>query len=150
MKIISRLERASALDQLVKPGQKLAKVVTRGRLGDALHGVQLGHPVHPPLVQVPVGAWLCASVVGLRSDGERTARALTVLGLAGAAPAAIAGLADWSQQHEQQLRVGVVHALTNTAATTCFASSLAVRAPAASRAMRLAGLAPPATGVRAH
>ncbi|HET9893860.1 MAG TPA: Rieske (2Fe-2S) protein [Streptosporangiaceae bacterium] len=141
MKIISRLEHMSVLDRLVGPGQKLASRIPPGRFRDLLHGVRLGHPVHPPLVQVPIGAWLCATLIGLRTDGERTARALTVLGLAGAAPAALAGLEDWSKQHEQQMRVGVVHALANMLAIGSFGASLAMARPGASRAARGAGLA---------
>jgi hypothetical protein len=53
-------------------------------------------------------------------------------------PAALAGTADWSEQHEQQMRVGVVHALASTAAMVLYAASVA--APARARALRLAGL----------
>lgn len=146
MRVISRLEELTVLDRLVEPGQKLAKLIPPGRFKDALHGVWLGHPVHPPLVQVPVGAWFSASIIGLRSDGEGAARLLSAIGLAGAGPAALAGLADWADQHEQQMRVGVVHALSNTLAITCFAASLGFRRPAAARTLRLAGLAAASAG----
>jgi nitrite reductase/ring-hydroxylating ferredoxin subunit len=141
MKILSRLEQSSELDRLVRPGQKLARLIPPGKVRDALHGVWLGHPAHPALVQVPAGAWLSASLVGLRTDQEPVARALTAIGLAAAGPAALAGLADWSEQHEQQMRIGVVHALANAAAITCYAASLATARPVVARALRLAGLA---------
>jgi hypothetical protein len=105
MKILSRLEQSTMLDRLVKPGQELARLIPPGKVRDALHGVWLGHPAHPALVQVPTRAWLSASVVGLRADQEPVARALTAIGLAGAVPAVLTGLADWSEQHEQQMRV---------------------------------------------
>jgi hypothetical protein len=50
---------------------------------------------------------------------------------------ALDGAADWSEQHEQQMRVGVVHA----AAAGLFGASLLARRPAAGRLLRLAGLA---------
>ena len=125
MEILSRLEQSTVLDRLVQPGQKLARLIPPGKVRDALNGVWLGHPAHPALVQVPTGAWLSASVVGLRADQEPVARALTAIGLAGAIPAALTGLVDWSEQHEQQMRVGVVHALANATAITCYATSLA-------------------------
>ncbi|HEY3904095.1 MAG TPA: Rieske 2Fe-2S domain-containing protein [Streptosporangiaceae bacterium] len=146
MKILSRLEQSTMLDRLVKPGQELARLIPPGKVRDALHGVWLGHPAHPALVQVPTGAWLSASVVGLRADQEPVARALTAIGLAGAVPAVLTGLADWSEQHEQQMRVGVVHALANATAITCYATSLATARPAVSRALRLAGLAAVSAG----
>ena len=62
-------------------------------------------------------------------------------GLAAAAAAALAGAADWSEQHEQQMRVGVVHAAANVTAAGFYGASLLTRKPAASRALRLAGLA---------
>jgi len=39
------------------------------------------------------------------------------------------------------MRVGVIHALVNATATTCYAASLLVRSRRASRGLRLAGLA---------
>src|ERR1700757_4369221 len=59
-------------------------------------------------------------------------------------PAALAGTADWSEQHEQQMRVGIVHALANTAAGALYAASATV--PAWARGLRLAGLAVAAVG----
>jgi nitrite reductase/ring-hydroxylating ferredoxin subunit len=146
MKSVSRLEQLPWLDRLVRPGQKLARSIPPGKIRDALNGVWLGHPVHPSLVQVPVGAWFSASIIGLRSDQEQAARVLSAIGLAGAGPAALAGLADWSEQHEQQMRVGVVHALANAAAIACYATSLATAKPAVSRVLRVAGLAAVSAG----
>lgn len=58
-----------------------------------------------------------------------------------AVPAAVAGAADWSEQHEQQMRVGVVHATGNLAAMALYGASLLARRPRLGRALRLAGLA---------
>ncbi|HVT67349.1 MAG TPA: Rieske (2Fe-2S) protein, partial [Trebonia sp.] len=70
---------------------------------------------------------------------ETASRRLVLAGLAAAVPAALAGSADWSEQHEQQMRVGVVHALANTAGLALYAASAAL--PARARLLRLAGLA---------
>ncbi len=141
MSFLSQVEQATSLDPVVSAGQWAARRVPRGPVRDALHGVWLGHPLHPALVQAPIGAWLAASVLDAWPDGARAARRLTILGLATALPAALAGAADWSEQHEQQMRVGVVHASANLTALGLYGVSLLARRPAAGRVLRLAGLA---------
>ena len=140
MQLLSRLERDSRLDRAVAAGQRAARLIRPGQVRDGLHGVWLGHPLHPVLVQVPVGAWLSASIVDLLGD-DRSARRLTAAGLAAAIPAAVAGAADWSEQHEQQMRVGVVHAAANVVAMSLYGASLLARGPRLGRVLRLAGLA---------
>jgi nitrite reductase/ring-hydroxylating ferredoxin subunit/uncharacterized membrane protein len=140
MQLISRLEQDSRLDGLVSAGQKVARLIPPGKLRDALHGVWLGHPLHPMLIQAPVGAWLSASILDATGGDEKAARTLVAAGLAAAVPAAVAGSADWSEQHEQQMRVGVVHAAGNIAALSLYGASLLSRGPQLSRALRLAGL----------
>jgi nitrite reductase/ring-hydroxylating ferredoxin subunit len=140
MQLITRLEQAARLDPVVSAGQRVARLIRPGPARDVLHGVWLGHPLHPVLVQAAAGAWLSASVLDLAGD-PGSARLLTAVGLAAAAPAAVAGAADWSEQHEQQMRVGVVHAAGNAAAIGLYGASLAARGPRLSRALRLAGLA---------
>jgi nitrite reductase/ring-hydroxylating ferredoxin subunit len=141
MQPISRLEQNSRLDPVVSAGQRVARLIKPGKVRDALHGVWLGHPVHPVLVQVSAGTWLSASVLDFTGGGERAARQLTATGLAAAVPAALAGAADWSEQHEQQMRVGVVHAVGNAVAMSLYGASLLAREPGRSRWLRLAGLA---------
>ena len=96
MRLISRLEQDRRLDGAVAAGQRAARLVRPGRARDLLHGVWLGHPLHPVLVQLPVGAWLSAGIVDLTDGGERAARHLVAAGLTAAGPAALAGAADWS------------------------------------------------------
>ena len=141
MQLISRLEHESRLDGLVSAGQRVARLIPPGPVRDALHGVWLGHPLHPMLVQASIGAWLSASILDFTGGGEKGARHLVTAGLAAAVPAAAAGAADWSEQHEQQMRVGVVHAAGNLAALSLYGASLLSRRPPLSRALRLAGLA---------
>jgi nitrite reductase/ring-hydroxylating ferredoxin subunit len=144
MRLISALERAEGLDQAVALGQRAARTLRPGRLRDALNGVWLGHPLHPVLVQAPLGAWLAASLLDAwpgADPGGAAARRLTAFGLAATAPAVLAGAADWSEQHEQQMRVGVVHAAANTAAIGLYGLSLLARGRRTGRALRLSGLA---------
>jgi len=144
MQAISLLEQESRLDRVVSAGQRAARLIRPAKLRDVLHGVWLGHPLHPMLVQVPVGAWLSASVLDFARGDERASRLLVATGLIAAVPAALAGAADWSEQHEQQMRVGAVHAAANMAATGLYAASVAV--PARARMLRLAGLAAAGAG----
>lgn len=144
MDLMSYLERAKSLDRLVDPLQRAARLLRPGPARDALHGVWLGHPLHPMLVQVPVGSWLSASLMDAWPGNEKASRRLVLAGLAASVPASLAGAADWSEQHEQQMRVGVVHALANTTAITLYAASAVI--PARARILRLAGLAMAAAG----
>ena len=140
MQLISRFEHDSRLDQAVSAGQRVARLIRPGKVRDVLHGVWLGHPLHPVLVQAPVGAWLSASLVDVLGD-HRSARWLTAAGLTAAVPAAVAGMVDWSEQHEQQMRVGVVHAAANLVAMSLYGSSLVTRMQRRGLVLRLAGLA---------
>jgi len=139
------LEEAKGLDRLTAPVQRAARLLPPGRVRDALYGVWLGHPLHPVLVQVPTGTWLSASFLDTWPGNERASRRLVLAGLAAAVPAALAGAADWSEQHEQQMRVGLVHAVANVAAVALYAASVAAPARRA-KGLRLAGLAAAGAG----
>jgi nitrite reductase/ring-hydroxylating ferredoxin subunit len=95
----------------------------------------------PMLIQATIGTWLSASILDFAGGDQKAARRLVTAGLAVAAPAALAGAADWSEQHEQQMRVGVVHAAGTIAAAALYGTSLIARGPRAGRLLRLAGLA---------
>ncbi|MFJ2829148.1 Rieske 2Fe-2S domain-containing protein [Streptomyces sp. NPDC087263] len=137
------MENAEALDRVVTPLQKAVRALPLGSLRDVLHGRQLGHPLHPALVQVPMGAWLSSAVLDFVPGAARPARVLVGLGTLTALPAALAGWTDWAEQHEQQLRTGLVHAAANAGAVSLFGASFAVRGrrPMAGRVLGLGGLA---------
>lgn len=101
---------------------------------DFLHGVWLGHPLHPVITDVPLGAWTAAMVLDAldsmsKDDGySKGADTAVAVGLVGAVGAAITGLTDWHVYGEDKpKRVGMAHALLNTAAATLFAGSLVLR-----------------------
>ncbi|MFI9770283.1 Rieske 2Fe-2S domain-containing protein [Streptomyces sp. NPDC052415] len=141
--LLDRVEREPRADTLIDTLRTGIRSLPLGRGRDALHGRWLGHPVHPLMVQVPIGSWLSAAVLDLRPGRSREARLLVGVGLAAAAPAALAGAVDWAELHRQQQRVGLVHALTNAAAVGLYAASLARRVKgreAAGRAYGFLGL----------
>jgi nitrite reductase/ring-hydroxylating ferredoxin subunit len=146
MGILNMLERAEVLDRVVSPVQKAARSLRPRSVRDALHGVWLGHPVHPMLVQASLGAWLSAGVLDLRRDADEAARRLTAFGLLASGPAVLAGTVDWAEQHEQQMRVGVVHAVANLSAVGLYGASLLAPTEARRRALRYAGLAAVSAG----
>ncbi|MBM9504207.1 Rieske 2Fe-2S domain-containing protein [Actinacidiphila acididurans] len=124
---MNRLEQADALDGLTQVLRRAVRAVPLGRSRDVLHGRWLGHPVHPVLVQVPVGAWISSAVLDWTPGGSRSAAVLIGVGLAGAGPAVLAGLVDWAELEHEQARVGLLHAALNTTAVACYTASLTAR-----------------------
>jgi nitrite reductase/ring-hydroxylating ferredoxin subunit/uncharacterized membrane protein len=123
-----KLETARALDRVTTPVSGFVnRVLPTGAVRDLLHGVPFGHPAHPVLVQIPLGAWLSAVVLDRLPGTERSAQMLVGVGTLAAAPAALTGVVDWSKGHESQLRVGIVHWAANTIAVGCFAASFVQR-----------------------
>lgn len=107
--------------------QAVHKVLRPGVVKDLLHGVFLGHPLHPALVQVPIGCFASAAVLDLAGSSKEAER-LIGLGVLSSVPAAAAGLADYADSQQDHRRVGVVHAAANSAALVCYLASLALRA----------------------
>jgi nitrite reductase/ring-hydroxylating ferredoxin subunit/uncharacterized membrane protein len=121
---------AAIPDRIDEIGRRAQAVVGRflGRrpaLADALHGTWLGHPLHPAVVALPLGAWTTAAAMDVLTLGRaRGTRTMTAVGLAGAVVAAASGWADLSRAGATGRRTGVLHAGVNGAATVCMAVSL--------------------------
>jgi nitrite reductase/ring-hydroxylating ferredoxin subunit/uncharacterized membrane protein len=107
-----------------------------GRRGRAvknfLHGTWLGHPLHPALTDVPVGAWTLALVFdALDHDGHRlwsrAADSAIAIGIGGAGTAALAGLTDWQHVDGAPRRSGLVHAALNSVALALYTGSWLLR-----------------------
>ena len=136
---LARLTDQPALDTLANPlsqairGAYEAAGPAGQRAKNALHGVWLGHPLHPVFTDLPLGAWttgLVLDAVAARNRDGATARAADVaiaVGLAGAAAAAVTGLTDWSETSGRSRRTGLVHGLLNIAATTLYATAYILR-----------------------
>ncbi|MGZ7033337.1 MAG: DUF2231 domain-containing protein, partial [Thermoanaerobaculia bacterium] len=102
-------------------------------LKNALHGTWLGHPLHPVLTDIPLGAWTVALVLDAieemtgREELEAGADAAIGIGLLGALGAAVTGLTDWSETDGRSRKVGLTHGLLNIAATSLYATSWIMR-----------------------
>lgn len=138
---LDRLERLTVLDRIVSPLRAFVQSnVQPQELRDLLHGVPLGHPLHPVLVQVPIGAWASAAVLDFLPGTGPSVTALITIGMATAAPAAISGLTDWSDLNSPESRTGVVHAAANAAALAFYVASLLARARGQRARGKLLGL----------
>jgi uncharacterized membrane protein len=134
-KLIHAIEEQRSLDRIADPLQHtVSAVLARApRLADILHGRWLGHPLHAALIPIPVGGWtvgLALDLTGVLGGSRRFRRAadvVTAIGLGGAGLAVFAGLADWSLTTGKARRVGIVHALLNTAVAGLYGASLASR-----------------------
>ena len=137
--LIKAVEQQEALDRLSNQIQPFIRDTfeSAGPVGrdvkNFLHGTWLGHPLHPALTDVPLGAWTAAfaldameSISGRRELGSGADVAIAV-GLVGAAGAAITGLTDWSETNGRARKVGLLHGILNAGATTLYASSLVLR-----------------------
>ncbi|OOK82854.1 rieske domain protein [Mycobacterium kansasii] len=106
----------------------------RDRVTNALNGIWLGHPVHPPLTSFASGALGTTVALDALSllpgrpasevlDASRFASRALGLGIAASVGSAVTGIADWQHTHEEDRRVGLVHGLVNTAATALYVMS---------------------------
>jgi hypothetical protein len=110
--------------------QAVSKVVRPGRAKDLLAGTWLGHPVHPMLTDVPIGAWTSAFVLDLFGgrQARRAADALVGVGVLAAVPTAATGLSDLADvEHSQQRILGTAHALGNVTAVALYGGSFLAR-----------------------
>lgn len=121
---------------------------------DALTGTWLGHPLHPAIIPLPIGAWATGVVLDIASMNGRNRRSSGMadlsyrVGLVGAGVALAAGLAEWTHQHGNARRVSFVHAASNVLAAGLITTSLIARGMGARRTgFALAVLALGAVGV---
>ena len=125
------------IDSAAKPVSEAVSQAFPGERGrdvkDALNGAWLGHPLHPALTDVPIGAWMMAQVFDVmdqyspRGRYADAAQVCITTGLVGAVGAAITGLTDWSDTGGQARRIGLVHGLVNITATSLFLASALMR-----------------------
>ncbi|MGK5523180.1 Rieske 2Fe-2S domain-containing protein [Micromonospora sp. URMC 107] len=126
--LLTKIEQASGLDRVGDRLQRAVQATLRPqRVRDLLHGVWLGHPLHPAMVQVPVGAWISTAVLDLMPGQRRAATTLCAVGTVSALPAAVAGLNDWAALARDQRRIGLVHAASNSVGLAFYAGSVAAR-----------------------
>ena len=141
--------RLAWLDSVAGPVQAAAHAAYRSspagmKLKSLLNGTPLRHRIHPMLIAVPLGAWTMAAVLdaiegkaGRRErQGLRAAADTSVaVGVIGARPTAMSGVADWVDLYDHHRRVGMAHALLNSIALGCYGVSLALRMSGGNRAV---------------
>jgi nitrite reductase/ring-hydroxylating ferredoxin subunit len=117
--IADKISRIDALDDI---GEALSGPVKTATSPDAvkqaLSGGWLGHQLHPMLTDVPLGAWLSATaldILGNKHDSV-AARRLVGIGILASLPTAASGASDWVDTYGGEKRLGVAHALGNSAA----------------------------------
>jgi nitrite reductase/ring-hydroxylating ferredoxin subunit len=117
-KALRRIERTKALDQAADVLAPFVRRLTRpDRVKNALSGTTIGHRLHPALTDIPIGAWVSASLLDvIGGRGARTgARRLVGIGVVTAIPAALTGLSDWEDADKETRRIGIVHLAANSA-----------------------------------
>jgi nitrite reductase/ring-hydroxylating ferredoxin subunit/uncharacterized membrane protein len=124
---------------------KISALTSAGSVKSVLSGTWLGHPLHPLLTDVPIGALVTATVVDTfcGEDGAAASDALTVVGLLAVAPTIASGLSDWADTVGPERRLGMIHGLANVGAATLYLAALLNRRTgnrAAARLFSAAGL----------
>jgi nitrite reductase/ring-hydroxylating ferredoxin subunit/uncharacterized membrane protein len=98
-----------------------------------LNGTWIGHPLHPILTDIPIGAWtltILLDLIGLLFGLPQLGLASSIsacIGVAGAFAAIAAGLADWMDIDPPEKAIGAFHASVNVSATILFLISFLMR-----------------------
>ena len=108
-----------------------------------VHGTWLGHPLHPVITDIPLGAWTLAVLFDIiylarGTHGWVSAADLTIfVGLLAALGAAVTGFTDWNETVDRERRVGVAHGLLNTIVIVVYLVSLIIRVAGGSRGLAI-------------
>ena len=108
-----------------------------------LHGTWLGHPLHPVITDIPLGAWTLALLFDIvwlfkGTHGWVSAADVTVfVGLVAAVGAAVTGYTDWNETYGRERRVGLAHGLLNTAALLLYLVSFITRLSGSGRGLAI-------------
>jgi nitrite reductase/ring-hydroxylating ferredoxin subunit/uncharacterized membrane protein len=95
-------------------------------LRDLLHGTWLGHPVHPMITDVPIGAFIVAFVLDLVGQPGGATWAIGV-GFVSMLAAALAGYADYIDLEGAGKRIGSLHSTAMLLAALLYLVSLGAR-----------------------
>ncbi|MDQ3944958.1 MAG: Rieske 2Fe-2S domain-containing protein [Actinomycetota bacterium] len=128
---LQRVERLEVLNELGKKATlAFSNVVRPGRVKDLLSGTWMGHPAHPMLTDLPIGAWVSAVVLDVVGNQRSapTADALVGLGVLAALPTAVTGLNDLADIVDPEERaIGTAHAIGNWTAVVLYGASYLTR-----------------------
>jgi nitrite reductase/ring-hydroxylating ferredoxin subunit/uncharacterized membrane protein len=143
--IVDRQQWLDSVSDALQPlvNRAFSETGEAGRLAkDLLTGVWLGHPLHPVITDVPIGAWTISSVfdlISMASGDEGLDRASDLAlgtGILAAFGAAVTGLTDWSDVGGSHRRMGMAHALLNVAGLGLNLWSLGLRLGGGKRGKR--------------
>jgi nitrite reductase/ring-hydroxylating ferredoxin subunit/uncharacterized membrane protein len=95
-------------------------------LRDLLHGTWLGHPLHPALTDIPIGAFIVAFVLDLVGQPAGATWAIGI-GFVSMLAAAVAGYADYIDLEGTSKRVGSLHSTSMLLAAVLYFISLGAR-----------------------
>lgn len=125
--ITSRIERAAVLDPVADQlAERTDPLYANPTVVDVASGTPLGHPLHPLLVTMPIGAWVSAFLFDALKN-EKAADTLIGLGIVTAVPTMFTGLSDWRDTAGAERRVGLVHGVANEIALSLFTASWLLR-----------------------
>lgn len=98
---------------------------------DLLNGLWLGHPLHPAITDVPIGAYVVALVLDL--SGQRAAATAAIgVGIVFMLFAALAGYADYIDLGGRTRRFGTIHSSLMLVALVFYVVSFVMRLGASS------------------
>ena len=130
-RIVQAIERSNSAEKLGKKvSLAFSSVVRPGTAKDLLSGTWMGHPAHPMLTDVPIGAWMSSLALDLAGGVQARTAADTLVGLGvlSAVPTAITGLNDLADLvNKEERAVGFVHVIGNVGALALYAASYAAR-----------------------
>jgi nitrite reductase/ring-hydroxylating ferredoxin subunit/uncharacterized membrane protein len=146
--ILNAIANQEWIDAAADPLQKAIREAFPGEEGrkvkNLLHGTWLGHPLHPVLTDIPIGAWTVALVLdaldGISGNKQLRAGADAAvgIGLLGAVGSAVTGMTDWSETDGRGKKLGLMHAGLNIIATSLYTASWILRK---SKSKRQSGIA---------
>ena len=128
--LIEQIEGATQLDRFTKPVVAAAqKAVKPTAVRNALSGTMIGHPAHPMLTDLPIGAWTSAAILDVFGGkaGRRSADMLVKAGILAALPTAASGLNDMSDTFGGETRLAFVHGAANAGALVLYCLSSRAR-----------------------
>jgi uncharacterized membrane protein len=121
-KALESVESFSAVDAPASTVADLLRSKMPPSVQAVLRGQWLGHPLHPVLVTVPIGAWMAVPVLDITGQPVAAQR-LVAFGIAATVPATVTGLVEFTTLDTTQRRVAVIHAAANTVSLALFARS---------------------------
>src|SRR5579872_4328858 len=133
--------KAPLADRLSEPLQKAIKVLTGANhkpprtFKSLLSGTWFGHPIHPVITDVPLGAWLLAALFDIlwlasptgNAWAARGAQALVLVGVIAALAAVATGSSDWSDTYGAERGVGLLHGALMSLGTVLYIISVILR-----------------------